>query len=115
MKTPIMMGNEYGKGTINEMARLITRDIPIHISCCDRKSLLLLNSILCNVMSIKCYYPMEKKVSLDEGNACICHTPAELFLGYLQEDSIKMKYYQLRLSPSVVIDLPDLAVPVTFK
>jgi hypothetical protein len=64
MKTPIMIGNEYGKGTINEMARLITRDIPIHISCCDRKSLLLLNSILCNVMFIKCYYALEKRGEL---------------------------------------------------
>jgi hypothetical protein len=43
MKTPIIIGREYGNGTMNEMARLITRDIPIHISCCDRKSLLLLN------------------------------------------------------------------------
>jgi hypothetical protein len=81
MKTPIMMGNEYGKGTINEMARLITRDIPIHISCCDRKSLLLLNSILCNVMSIKCYYTSEKDVRLQAGSGCIGHTPQELFLG----------------------------------
>jgi hypothetical protein len=40
---------------MNEMARLITREIPIHISCCDRKSLLLLNLIVCDVMFIKCY------------------------------------------------------------
>lgn len=50
-----MIGSEYGNGTKNDMARLITRDIPIHINCCDRKSLLLLNWIVCNVMFIKCY------------------------------------------------------------
>jgi hypothetical protein len=40
---------------MNEMARLITREIPIHMSCCDRKSLLLLNLNVCDVMFIKCY------------------------------------------------------------
>ena len=40
---------------MNEMARLITREIPIHMSCCDRKSLLLLNWNVCDVMFIKCY------------------------------------------------------------
>jgi hypothetical protein len=40
---------------MNEMARLITKEIPIHISCCDRKSLLLLNLNVCDVMFIKCY------------------------------------------------------------
>ena len=39
---------------MNEMARLITREIPIHMSCCDRKSLLLLNLDVCDVMFIKC-------------------------------------------------------------
>ena len=51
-----MIGSEYGNGTMNEMARLITRDIPIHINCCDRKSLLLLNCNVCDLMSIKCYH-----------------------------------------------------------
>ena len=50
-----MIGSEYGKGTMNDMARLMTRDIPIHINCCDRKSLLLLNCNVCDVMFIKCY------------------------------------------------------------
>jgi hypothetical protein len=40
---------------MNEMARLITREIPIHMNCCDRKSLLLLNLNVCDVMFIKCY------------------------------------------------------------
>jgi hypothetical protein len=40
---------------MNEMARLITKEIPIHMSCCDRKSLLLLNWNVCDVMFIKCY------------------------------------------------------------
>ena len=51
-----MIGREYGNGTMNDIARLITRDIPIHINCCERKSLLLLNWNVCNVMFIKCYF-----------------------------------------------------------
>jgi hypothetical protein len=29
MKTPIIIGNEYGNGTIIDIARLIANDIPI--------------------------------------------------------------------------------------
>ena len=44
MNIAIIIGKEQGKGTNNEIARLMPRDIPIHISCCNRKSLLLLNA-----------------------------------------------------------------------
>ena len=44
MNIAIIIGKEYGKGTNNEIARLMPSDIPIHINCCSRKSLLLLNA-----------------------------------------------------------------------
>jgi hypothetical protein len=40
----MMIGKEKGNGINNDIARLIPSDIAIHNSCCERKSLLLLNS-----------------------------------------------------------------------
>ncbi len=41
MKTIIIIGNEYGKGTKKEIPRLIPKEIPIHSNCCDKNCLLL--------------------------------------------------------------------------
>ena len=46
MNTAIIIGKENGKGTRNEIARLIPSEIPIHNSCCEMNCLLLsLNSL----------------------------------------------------------------------
>ena len=41
MNTAIIIGKENGKGTRNEIARLIPSEIPIHNSCCEMNCLLL--------------------------------------------------------------------------
>ncbi len=41
MNTIIIIGNENGKGIKNEIPKLIPREIPIHINCCDKNCLLL--------------------------------------------------------------------------
>ena len=56
MKRPIMIGRDKGKGTNNEIARLIPSEIPIHISCCIRNCLLLLNTQPPSLYSIAIHY-----------------------------------------------------------
>ena len=47
-----MIGKEYGNGINSEIARLIPSDIAIHNSCCERKSLLLLNQLITHIFII---------------------------------------------------------------
>ena len=52
MNTAIMIGKENGNGINSEIARLIPSDIAIHNSCCERKSLLLLNQLITHIFII---------------------------------------------------------------